>query len=292
MKTIPIALKLHYTSPRLTTAVLCKAIRQDGVVFGFSSVDIDILYAGVLYRAGALGLSISALEANGDLSVPNLTVAGILDSTAITNLDLRAGRWDAAKLEFRSVNYRDIGAGADILGSGSTGVVSTQTLGFTTEYRGQVQKLEQNLLRIVSNQDDAILGSARSGVTLSTYLRTGTIGASPTNRSFTDTARTEADGWWMGGNLTMTSGLSNGLKMEVKRSTAAGAIELVLPLFFGIAAGDTYSITPGSNHLLKLADGTYGGDVKVKYNAVLYFRGFPEVSGLDRISQVGGRTNG
>lgn len=291
MKTIPIALKAHYESQRLTTAVLCKAIRQDGAIFGFSSVDIDIPYAGLLYRAGALGLSISALDASADLSVPNLEVAGILDSDAITALDIRAGRWDSTSLEFRQVNYRSIADGAEILGIGTTGAVTTQTLGFVTEFRGANQAFSQTVGILTSPVCRAKLGDGKCKVDLVPFTRTGSIGTVISTRKFIDIARSEVNDYWTFGNLTMTSGLSSGLKMEVKRSLADDTIELVLPLFFGLAAGDTYSMTPGCNKLLKV-NGAYTGDCKVKFDNVINNQSEPELPGQDRITQYGGRTNG
>ena len=183
---------------------------------------------------------------------------------------------------FSIVNYRSLGDGVLEEAFGTVGNIAIGTLSFITEFLDFKQKLDQNLLRVVSNMCDAILGDARCKVDLGPFTRTATVGASPTDRTFTDLTRTEPDGWWNGGNLTVLTGASAGLKMEIKKSTAAGAFELLLPLFFGLATGDTVSMTPGCNKQKRLADGTFGGDCVVKYDNAVNFRGFDAVPGTDK----------
>lgn len=287
--TIPAALLSHIQSPIVTIAWCWKVTRLDGQIFGFTTHVTDLTFGGLTYKA-ASGFMASSIDNLDTLAVDNFQIQGVLDSATITASDLQAGRWDAAALEISFVNYMDLTMGSSRRFVGTIGNVQTGRIGFTADQRGLTQPLSQNIGRIVSNQCDAILGDSKCGVNLATYQVTGTVGASPTSRSFTDTARSEAVAWFDGGNLTMTSGLSSGLKMEVKHS-AGNAIELVLPMFFGIAAGDTYTMTPGCNHLLKMGDGTYTGDCKIKFNNVLKGRMFSEVPGTDRILMIGGRSS-
>lgn len=277
----------YLKSDVLHVAACWKVTRRDGQVFGFTTHVESISFGGVFYE-GASGFLQTAIDATDTLGVDNLEVTGALSSARITAVDLQAGRWDSATLEIFLLNYQDLTIGQNVQFTGTIGNVTTGRLAFSVEQRGLTQPLSQNRGRIVSNQCDAILGDARCKVNLVPFTRTGSVASPANGRSFIDTARTEADGYWAGGNLTMTSGLSAGFPMEIKTSTAVGALTLVLPMPFGIAAGDTYTMTPGCNHLLKLADGSYGGDCKVKFANVINFRGFPEVPGPDRLSQYGG----
>lgn len=285
-RTIPIALESHLGSRRITLAVCCKATRVDGTVFGFTDIDIDLPFESVLYRSAGLGFTISANEATAQLTADNHEVTGILSGPGLTTDDILAGLWDYAELEFFQVNYRDLTQGSFSESTGNIGKITLNSLGFVVEFLDVKQRLAMNMLRVVSNMCDAILGDARCKVDLTSFLETATAGASPTERTFVDTARTEADGWWNGGNLTVTSSVvteSVGLKMEIKRSTAAGAFDLVMPLFYGITAGDTFSLSPGCNKMKRLADGTFGGDCIVKFSNAANFMGFDDVPGADAV---------
>lgn len=91
-----------------------------------------------------------------------------------------------------------------------------------------------------------------------------------------------SNGYFDYGRCTMTSGLNNGLSMDVK-SYVPGQWVLQLPFPYVVAPGDTYSMTPGCN---KLAT----SDCKTKFNNIVNFRGFPYKPGLDKIVQVGRHT--
>lgn len=270
MITIPIALASDFASARLTLAVLCLATRRDGAVFGFTDVDIDIPLDSQLYRAGALGMTMSA-HASGEAFAPdNYEVKGILSGAGVTTDDILAGLWDGAALSFRIVNYRALDHGSISEGVGTIGKISTTALGFTAEFLDVSQPLAQNLLRTIGYVCDAVLGDDRCKVDLTPFTHTATVGASPapTTRTFTDTARTEAEDWYTGGNAIVTSGASAGLKMEIKKFSVGGHFELLFDLYFGLAPGDHVTVTPGCNHLKRTETG-YDGDCIVKYdNAV------------------------
>ena len=95
-------------------------------------------------------------------------------------------------------------------------------------------------------------------------------------RIFTDTARVEADGYFDGGLITMTSGASAGQSMEVK-SYAVGTITLQLPLPFG--AGDGIASPQWAQHsaprYLNYRKTTiYGGSNEVQRNIVARSQNF------------------
>lgn len=282
MIVIPINLATHFKSHRLTLAVLCLATRRDGVIFGFTDCDIDIPYGGQLYRAGAMGLTMSAHASSDNFLPENYEVAGVLSGGGITQNDILAGLWDGAALTFQIVNFRALGDGAVSEGQGTIGKISTTSLGFTAEFLDIQQPLSQNLLRTIGYMCDTPLGSSRCKVDLGPYTLTATVGSTPfpTSRLFTDTTRTEATDWWTGGNAIVTSGQSTGLRMEIKHFTSGGHFELLFDLFYGLAPGDTLTITPGCNHQKKRADG-YTGDCIVKFNNAVNYQGEDAILGND-----------
>ena len=247
--TIPTALLAHIRGPIVTIAWCWKITRKDGQVFGFTTHVKDLVIGGMTYSA-ATGFMVTALDNSDGLSVDNLEISGVLSSVAFTTSDFQAGLWDAAALSIFFVNYLDLTMGQAPRFVGQFGEVKRGRVGFTAEQLGLTEPLSQRRGELTSKQCRAVLGDSRCKVNLVPYTRTGTI-SSPTSRSFVDAARTEPIGWWAGGNCTITSGASVGRKMEIKKSTDQGYIELVLPILPGFAAGDSYSMTPGCNHLLK-----------------------------------------
>jgi hypothetical protein len=80
-------------------------------VFGFTNVDIDLVVAGVTYQA-ATGFVASAMEQSLDLSVPNLELAGILDSSRDHGGGSSSRACGTARtVEIFEVNYADLTQG-------------------------------------------------------------------------------------------------------------------------------------------------------------------------------------
>ena len=88
-------------------------------------------------------------------------------------------------------------------------------------------------------------------------------------------------GFFAYGKITMTSGASNGLSMEVK-AYDVGTITLQLEFPLGVAAGDTYTMHAGCGK-------RWIEDCFTRYNNVINFRGEPFVPGNDQLIQFGGQ---
>lgn len=253
MKTISNGLLAHYQSGGTTLAHCWKITRTDGKVFGFTSLDVDLMVNDVLYLASS-GFTPSAIESKADLSVANMEVTGFLQSATITESDLKAGVWDGAEcLEFEC-NYRDLTQGTVILSHGTLGQVRALRQNFVAEIRGVGQKLQQRFGRIVTPACAYVLGDASCRVNLASLTATGAITGVVDTQTFSDNSRVEVSGYFNYGNLTFTSGANAGHSMEVKTFSYG---EFVTQLAFGktVAIGDTYTVTPGCNKLLKMPVG-------------------------------------
>lgn len=96
------------------------------------------------------------------------------------------------------------------------------------------------------------------------------------------TAAPGGDAGYFGyGKITMTSGASNGLSMEVK-VYSVGTITLHLQFPKGVAAGDTYTLVAGCGK-------RFTEDCVTRYSNGINFRGEPHLPGMDQIMKVGGR---
>ena len=83
------------------------------------------------------------------------------------------------------------------------------------------------------------------------------------------------------GVMTMTSGASAGLSMEVK-AYSPGTITLQLAFPKGCGVGDTYSLLAGCGK-------RFAEDCVARYSNGVNFRGEPHVPGMDRLIWVGGQ---
>lgn len=110
--------------------------------------------------------------------------------------------------------------------------------------------------------------------TIQALTVTGTLTNVGSKRTFTDTSRLEDDDFFAGGLLTWTSGLNDGLSMEVK-SFASSIITLQQPMVLDVEVGDTYILTAGCGKTVE--------DCKTKFDNILNMRGFPYFPGNDRV---------
>lgn len=111
-------------------------------------------------------------------------------------------------------------------------------------------------------------------------IGTDTSGYSTYTSGGTATPQGDA-GYFDGGKITMTSGASSGLSMEVK-GYDKNVLTLQMSLPFGAAAGDTYSLTAGCAK-------RFAEDCVTRFSNGINFRGMPHLPGMDRVLTVGGQ---
>ncbi len=281
MRTTSPAYKAHMGQGTTTIARCWLCRRVDGTVFGFTSVDVDLVFGGVRYEA-ATGFTPSALEGKLDMSVPNLEVSGFLDSASITENDLLGGKWDNCEVEIFEVNHRDLTQGRMILATGKTGNVTAGRNAFNAELRGLLQALQQPVGGYYTKTCTAVFGDAKCGYDVEALRVAGTV-TGATNRAVFATALGQASDYFGAGVITWLTGANAGLLMEVA-SFAAGAFTLSAAMPFNIAAGDTFTVVPGCRKRRT-------EDCKDKWANVINFRGFPDVPLNDRVLGNAGRAN-
>jgi uncharacterized phage protein (TIGR02218 family) len=280
-KTVTAGMATHLASELSTLALCWKATATNGTILAFTTHDQDITYLATTY-VSSLGGTPTSVSTTGALSVDNVDLDMLLDTLGFTAADLQAGIWDYATLDVFLLNYADLTIGEVKLRRGKVGQVSLKRGSFLAEVRGLLQYYTTQLLETYQPGCQADLGDARCTVDLTPFTVTGTITGTTVgnNRIFVDSARTEAVGWFDGGLLTWTSGLNNGLQMEVKSYTLVDTtIQLVLAMPHTVAVGDTYSVYAGCDKSLL---GTNG--CKVKFNNVVNFRGFPHIPQKQELS--------
>lgn len=297
-------------------ATCWKIARTDGVVMRFTdhdaplelNEDLGLLYSVLssshTYRP-ATGFSASAREEAAQLEIPNFDVFGVLQTGAITDADLHAGRYDDATVTEYLVDWRWPWAGPL-----ETAKFMLQKIRYTgeiwkSEIVGRSQKLRQRAGRIYARKcpydlGDADCGYVFTGTDIAKRVRVLSIGTQrlkfrattliTPNSNFTDGPPTGSDpGWYTFGKLTWTVGKNKGIVSQVRvhdnvsSTPLAADFELYLETPFDISVWDECEIQPGCNKF----DGNIvpTGHCKGKFNNILNHGGQPFIPGNDRMLQ-------
>ena len=250
--------------------------RADGQIFGFTEHDRDLVVDGVTYLA-ASGYNATSVQQNSELKVDNLELAGFFDSEAITEEDLRLGKYDMAWVEIFMVDFVQPWSGTIPLSRGTIGRTKRGRFSYVAEFRGLGQQLQQTVGRLCTPSCDADLGDSRCTVILATYTVSGFVTATSDEQTFQDTAnRTEEDDEFKGGKLIWTSGLNATRSIEVRAWTQADRqFVLAEKMPFAIVEGDQYEVHSGCDKSV--------GRCGTKFSNIVNFRGFPHVPGTDQM---------
>jgi uncharacterized phage protein (TIGR02218 family) len=263
----------------VTTLAQCWALtRRDGTVFGFTDHDRDITFEGITFRADT-GLTARALQQTTGLAIDNSEALGALSDASVTEADIRAGRFDGARVEAWLVNW----AAPDqqlMQFRGSLGEITRAGGAFQAELVGLSEALNTLQGRVYQTACSAVLGDAACGLDLDdpAYCATGTVLAVDDQRVMRlGGIEGYADGWFARGRLTVLSGAASGLVGVIRRdglSDGLRGIELWESLRAEIAPGDTVRIEAGCDKSAAIC--------KAKFGNFLNFRGFPDIPGEDR----------
>ncbi len=277
MRPLSIGLQTHVSGPATTLCHAWKLTRRDGTVLGFTDHDHPLEFGGVVFSA-ASGFQASEVEAATGLSAGSGEVAGAFSSEAITESDLREGRYDGATVEVYAVNWIDpeqrVLKHIHVLGE-----VGVAGQAFRAELRGMTHRLDQVNGRIYGRRCDADLGDARCRVAVGSGAFTAsavvvTVPAADT--ILVDGLDTFADGWFAHGLLRWTSGANAGLGVEIlEHRKEPGRAMLTLwaePVNLPVA-GDAFTIAAGCDKSFSTC--------KAKFANALNFRGFPHMPGSD-----------
>lgn len=277
MRAIPAALQTKLDSG-VTTHCRCFVLtRRDGVVQGFTDHDDDIVLDGVVCRAGT-GLAASEARARLGLSVDGAEVGGALADDCLTEADLAAGRYDAAKVETFLVDWSEPELHVR-LSTATLGEVRREAAAFVAELRGLADALGQESGRQFSASCAADLGDPRCGLDLmsAVYRGEGSIALLRGTSTFAASGLGDFDeGWFDAGRLVFESGANAGSAMEVKRHRRDGedvVIELWQAMAEPLSMGDSFVVTAGCDKRFETC--------RNRFSNAVNFRGFPHIPGND-----------
>lgn len=270
--------------------------RRDGVVFRFTSLDVDFAWGGEIYKSCS-SLSPSANEEASDIgSVSNMELAGILSDDGIKEDELYGGLFDDAFCEVWLVPYQGTESPRR-LAAGWVGDVSHGEQGFKAEVVGPGARLDQNaIVQLYSANCRWVFGSAQCTKDLSLLQTSGEVISSGSRGVFESTAEDpDNDSQWANGRVIWQTGRNAGMTCEVKSvdfgsvaksgesdgdassGTPATTIVLWAQTAFVPEPGDTFILQPGCDLSPTACKG---------YGNYLNFGGFDKVPGQDAIAQT------
>lgn len=251
MKSIEATLLAHKALAVTTRCRLLKIRRKDSAVRGFANLDIDVTFdasdgdGAVLYRSNQ-SFTPSRIASSEGTGIDNANLRGIIaefSALGVTEHEVRNGILDGAEAVVYEINYEDLTAGRrEFITSGSCGRVSMDGAEFEAEFRGLMQAFRQNTTHVTQTDCRHDYGSAGCGAAFawSNYTVTGVDGTEP-DRIFTASAMTEAADYYTPGVVEALTGQNAGAQMEVA-AFASGQVQLLRPLYWPWANGDTFRI--------------------------------------------------
>ncbi len=272
------AMKAHLAGGTTTLARCFAVTRKDGLVLGFTDHDRDLGFDGITFRADS-GLTAKAIQQATGLSVDNSEAFGALRSTAITEADILAGRYDGAEVRAWLVNWAEPAVRV-LQFRGTLGEIVRSGGAFTAELRGLSEALNQPVGLIYHARCSAVLGDGRCGFDLSQpgYAEERPVETVEDGRVFRFAAMPGfEDRWFEKGRLVVLDGVAKGLVGSIKNDRAAGGggreVELWQNLGAAPAQGDMVRIEAGCDRRAETC--------RLKFDNFLNFRGFPHIPGED-----------
>ena len=280
MRTISANLQTHLASEVTTLAMIWKIKRQDLVVKAYTDHDAEITYDGVTYTPLESGAPSNYRQGSG-LAPANMEIDMSFASATGTDAELRAGLYDYAEVWTAYINWADTSMGIVKLAYGRLGEVEIRDNQAKIELRSLTQLLSTQIGRIYTPECDATLGDSRCGVVMTTFTKTATIGTVTSNRQFlvTGAAAGQADQYFNYGKITFSSGLNNGISMQIEDySNPTNLVTLLEAMPYTVAAGDTATLYAGCDRRFETC--------KTRFSNKDNFRGFPHIPGMDKALTV------
>lgn len=277
MKQISESFDAHLRGETTTLCFCWKLQRRDGVIMGFTDHDRDLTFDGITYecRSGFEGGEVEEFEG---LAPDTAGIAGGLSSDAITESDIRSGRYDGASVELWLVNWKNLQERL-LQGAFHLGELTTSGAIFKAELKSPAARLDETVGRSFTRRCDAEFGDTRCRINLNTsnFSVSATVNRQLGDSQFEITGIDEiAPQWFANGRLEWVDGPLAGetaVIAEHAASSAAKSIVLWEPVHGEIEPGTRVRLIAG-------CDKTFA-TCKARFSNSINFQGFPHIPGND-----------
>jgi uncharacterized phage protein (TIGR02218 family) len=235
-----------------TTLCWCWLItRIDGLMLGFTSLDVPFVIEGVTYQPFT-GFNPGATQHSADLGkVDSQQLTGILDACGISKADLASGIYEYAKVRRFKVDYTNLPTSLSLnppkhyeLPAGHLAESKQNSLGYEIKVKNDLSFLDNQIGDTTSKTCRSMLGDDRCRVNLTPFTHSLTVTAVESRRVF-NVSPSLPDKYFDRGRLKFTAGANNGLWRDVGFHVGGKIILSPVPMPFAIAVGDTISAIAG-----------------------------------------------
>ncbi|VAV99777.1 hypothetical protein MNBD_ALPHA06-743 [hydrothermal vent metagenome] len=280
MRNVPASL-----TAKLQTGVtqLCwcwKFSRKDGQVFGFTDHDQLLNFDNIIWQP-SLGLAPGVVETSTGFEAGSAGTAGSILHDALTEDDLKSGKFDGALVEIWRVDWQEPNDRVGIW-AGEVGDIRLNDHVFTAELVSNTRKLERSIGRTFAKNCDAELGDSRctKNISAAPWRLATSIASVLTPGSFTVAGLNlpEKD-WFIFGEVAwLDAGKTSNHARIVSHYFAGTAevFELLLPPAIALQTGDQIELIVGCDKSL-----SHCSD---KFSNVINFRGCPFMPGNDALA--------
>ncbi len=251
--------------------------RRDGVSIGLTSHDRDLIINGFPYRA-APGLVPSAITRGIGLDPESMELKGALTSDAISETDLRAGKWDGAALWLHLTEWTDPGALWLELMRGELGTVEQQGEGFAVELAGPNAVLGAPVAPETSAGCRARLGDRACRIDMGKHSRVVSISALAGEVASVSGGGLVASDYVFG-TLRWLEGENCGLMQQIIANDATSVTLADIPAF---------AAAPGTRALLMEGCDKRMATCSARFANAINFRGEPYLPGSDLLTRYPG----
>ncbi|MEE9432793.1 MAG: DUF2163 domain-containing protein [Sphingorhabdus sp.] len=261
-----------------TTTYGWRLERRDGIALGFTSHDRDIATGGLLYRASPGMLPSSIVQSEG-LDTGGLDVSGALQNAAITEADLRAGRWDRAALTIFLIDWMVPSETQQILAAGEIGGVSYSAGKFEAEFLGPAALLSAAIVPTTSPSCRASFCDSDCSLNVRRFRHDSKVVSADGETITLSEAPIVADSSFAFGQLRWMTGPNTGLISDIVDSNGV-EIRLADSAPFMAADGDRVTLTQGCDKVMATCSARFGNAIN--------FRGEPYLPGNDILTRYPG----
>ena len=230
-------------------------------MIGFTSLDRDVVIDGVIYYANT-AIAPTAVNQDMDINVNNLEITGFIDSSLITDIDLRMGRFNGEKVEAFIGDFTS-STKIKTLVKGTWGGAKKDNLTWQATINTNADKLDTPLTNVISPycRWTGRLENPRCGVGREAFAISGAITGGISNRTFnTDMAipKPRIFNWSSGGGyLIATTGNNAGFRLDLDAVNESGVITTLKFPPYAWQIGDELTIYPGCDGSFSMCKNDY-----------------------------------
>jgi uncharacterized phage protein (TIGR02218 family) len=256
-------------------ATCWKIERTDNTTYRFTDHDRPLFVDGEEYTPVGSPSASARQKTEGIGRAMNVEIRGVIDSNAISDDDLHAGRFRGARVTEFVVDWRFPWAGKFQVFVYWIRETTYDQETWTAQCEGLLCRMKNKVGQVLTRTCRHTLGDAMCRVNLAPFTVVDEVEVVIEDRvEFVAANITGDEEYYNGGNLTWITGQNMNIVSEVKSFKSNGIFRLQLMTPFPIAAGDRFSVVPGCDKNLTTC--------KNKFNNVVNFGGFPHLVGVDK----------